>query len=288
PAATSTCRCRPATTSAACCCAWSRRVARTGSTPRPPSGRRSLAISHGYGHSKWSRLLLMPHDFVELAEHVADALLESDPHLASSAGDHRFDGRLPKLSAEAVAEDVAMLRDASTALSEVDIDALDQQLQVDHALLLARVERALFERTEVREHEWNPLVHNPGGLLHDLVSRPFAPAEERISSLAMRLARVPDALTDARIVLQDMPRVHVERAMGQFAGTAALVRNELAGLLAEAPALAKDVEPLQSTAARELDEFAAWLRAHLDGAAGAASAERDPRIGRRLWEARLW
>jgi uncharacterized protein (DUF885 family) len=224
----------------------------------------------------------MPHDFVELAEHIADALLESDPHLASTAGDHRFDGRLPTLSADAVAEDVAMLRDASAALSQVDIDALDQQLQVDHALLLARVERALFERTEVREHEWNPLVHNPGGLLHDLVSRPFAPAEERISSLAMRLARVPDALADARAVLQDMPRIHVETAIGQFAGTAALVRNELAGLLAEAPALTKDVEPLQTAAAEELEGFAAWLRTRLEG------ADRDPRIGRRLWEARLW
>src|SRR6185312_1441130 len=126
---------------------------------------------------------------------------------------------------------------------------------------------------------------NPGGLLHDLVSRPFAPAEERISSLAMRLARVPDALADARAVLQDMPRVHVETAVGQFGGTATLVRNELAGLLAEAPALAQDVEPLQTTAARELDEFAAWLRERLDDAAG---ADRDPRIGRRLWEARLW
>src|SRR5688500_8368242 len=99
----------------------------------------------------------MPHDFVPLAEHIADALLEIDPDLAAGAGDHRFDDRLPDLSAEAVAGDVEMLRDASAALSQVDIDALQPQQQVDHAVLLARVERMLFERTEVREHEWNPL-----------------------------------------------------------------------------------------------------------------------------------
>ncbi len=104
----------------------------------------------------------MPHDFVPLADHIVDALLESDPHLASTAGDHRFDDRLPSLSAEAVAEDVGMLRDASAALSQVDIDALDPQAQVDHAMLLARVERALFERTEIREHEWNPARAQPG------------------------------------------------------------------------------------------------------------------------------
>jgi hypothetical protein len=224
----------------------------------------------------------MPHDFVQLTEHIADALLEADPHLASTAGDHRFDDRLPNLSIDAVAEDVGMLRDAAGALSQVDIDALDQQDQVDHAVLLARVERALFERTEIREFTWNPLVHNPGGLLHDLIARPFAPAEQRLTSLAARLSAIPDALADARATLEDIPRIHAQTAIVQFAGTASLVRDELADLLAEAPALAKSVAPLQERAATELDAFVGWLGERVD------KSQREPRIGRRLWEARLW
>src|SRR4051794_2951359 len=134
-------------------------------------------------------------EFVPLAEHIVDALLESDPHLASFAGDHRFDDRLPDLSTVAIAADVEMLRDASSALSQVDIDALDPDAAVDHAVLMARVDRALFERTDIREATWNPLAHNPGTLIHDLVSRPFAPAEERLTSLAARLSAIPDALS---------------------------------------------------------------------------------------------
>ena len=99
----------------------------------------------------------MPQEFVPLAEHIVDAILETSPPLASFAGDHRFDDRLPDFSPEAVAGDVAMLRDASAALSQVDIDALGPDEQVDHACLLSLVERALFELAEVREHEWNPL-----------------------------------------------------------------------------------------------------------------------------------
>ena len=224
----------------------------------------------------------MSQDFVPLAEHIADALLECAPALAASAGDHRFDDRLPDYSAEGVAADVDMLRDASAALSQVDVDELDAQDQVDHAVLLARVERMLFERTEIREHEWNPLVHNPGTLLHGLISRPFAPAEERLVSIAARLSAVPDALATAREVLGDAPRVHVETAIGQFAGTARLVREELSELFKEAPGLAEVVAPAQERAAAELDAFAEWLRGRLD------TAERDPRLGRRLWEARLW
>ncbi|HKT04443.1 MAG TPA: DUF885 family protein, partial [Rugosimonospora sp.] len=126
----------------------------------------------------------MPQEFVPIAERVIDALLETDPALAASAGDHRFDDRLPDLSADGVAREVAMLRDASAALSQVDYEVLDAAERVDHAVLLSLVERRLFERTEVREYEWNPLVYNPGDLLDGLISRPFAPAEQRLASLA--------------------------------------------------------------------------------------------------------
>src|SRR6476659_4710325 len=114
--------------------------------------------------------------FAPMAERIIDELLRADLALASGAGDHSGDSRLPDWSADAVATRVAMLRDASGALSGVDTDDLDRAEQVDHEQLLSLVERSLFALTEVREHEWNPLAHNPGSLLHALVSRPFAPA----------------------------------------------------------------------------------------------------------------
>ncbi|MGW0433025.1 DUF885 domain-containing protein [Micromonospora sp. NPDC003197] len=223
--------------------------------------------------------------FVPVAEQIVDAILASDPVLASESGDHRFDDRLPDLSADAVAADTAMLRDAANALSEVDVDALDVPEQVDHAVLTALVDRHLFELTEVRDHEWDPLRHNPGALLHALLARPFAPADVRLASLTGRLAAVPDALATARATLRDMPRIHAETAVGQFAGTAGLIRSELPALLAEAPALRGEVEPAARAAVGALEEFTEWLRAGLRADEGPG---RDPRLGRRLWEARLW
>ncbi len=194
----------------------------------------------------------MPQDFVPLAEHIVDAVLETSPALAAFAGDHRFDDRLPDYSPEAVAEDISMLRDASSALSQVNIDALGPGEQVDHAVLLGLVERSLFEFTEVREHEWNPLHHNPGHLIYGLIARPFAPAEQRLTSIAYRLAAIPDALSTARTVLADCPRIHLETAVAQFSGTAALVRDELPNLIAEVPALSGTVEPLRQRAIESL------------------------------------
>ena len=223
--------------------------------------------------------------FVPLAERIVDALLESSPALASSAGEHAFDDRLPDLSADAVAGDVAMLREAADALSEVDVEALQAPERVDHSVLSALVDRDIFELTEVRAHEWDPLAHNPGPLLHDLIARPFAPADVRLVGLVGRLAAVPDALATARTTLRDVSRIHAETAAGQFDGTAALVRDQLPALLAEAPGLRATVEPVALEAVRALAGFAGWLRAGLRDDAGPG---REPRLGRRLWEARLW
>ncbi|WP_433129534.1 DUF885 domain-containing protein [Micromonospora sp. CA-240977] len=223
--------------------------------------------------------------FVPLAERIVDAVLESRPGLATSAGDHRYDDRLPDLSADAVAADRAMLKEAADALSDIDPAALDLAEQVDHALLSSLVDRELFESTEMRAHEWDPLTHNPGPLLHALLARPFAPADVRLTSLAGRLAAVPDALATARATLRDMPRIHAETAVGQFTGTAALIRDELPALLAQAPSTLDRVEPAATAAIAALEEFVAWLRA---GLAADAGPGRDPRLGRRRWEARLW
>ncbi|MFY1586729.1 DUF885 domain-containing protein [Micromonospora sp. WMMD734] len=224
-------------------------------------------------------------EFVPLAERIVEAVLESRPGFATSAGDHRYDDRLPDLSAPAVAADQAMLREAADALAEVDADSLDVEEQVDHSLLAALVDRELFERSEIRAFEWDPLVHNPGPLLHALLARPYAPVEQRLAHLVGRLTAVPDALATARATLRDMPRVHAETAVGQFAGSAALIRDEVPLLLAQAPALAGTVQPAASAAIAALDEFVGWLRA---GLAADAGPGRDPRLGRRRWEARLW
>ncbi|WP_027341692.1 DUF885 domain-containing protein [Hamadaea tsunoensis] len=219
-------------------------------------------------------------EFAPLAEHIVDAVLEADPLAALYAGDHRFDDRLPDLSPEGVGADVTMLREAAHALSQVDPDGLDPAERVDHEILTSIVDRGIFERTEVRGHEWNPLRHNPGALLHALIARPFAPVDERLTALAGRLAAIPDSLATARALLDDCTQVHLETGVGQFRGTADLIRSQVPPLVEQVPGLAPVVTPLAERAVAELDSFADWLSRQ--------KGVRDPRLGRKLWEARLW
>ncbi|MDQ3153351.1 MAG: DUF885 domain-containing protein, partial [Actinomycetota bacterium] len=170
-----------------------------------------------------------------IAERVVDELLD-DPATATWAGDHRADDRLPDWSADAVQTRAGRLRESAHALAQVDPEVLDPPDAVDLKLLRAAVDARIFALTATRDHEWDPLVHNPGFLLHKLLIRP-APAADRLVPLIGRLEALPEALAVAEAVLTDCPTVHLETAVGQAAGTAALVRDEVAALTETEPGL---------------------------------------------------
>ena len=225
--------------------------------------------------------------FVPLAERIVDALLESRPGLATSAGDHRFDDRLPDLSAEAVdAEPGRMLRDAADALPRSTPTRSTSRSRSTTRILTALVDRGLFELTDVREHEWNPLRHNPGPLLHALLARPFAPVEERLDQpgrpARRRTGRAGHRAGDAARRAAD-PRRDRGRAVRRHGRADPRRGARAAGPGARPASAGRSRRPTAAIAA--LDEFVGWLRA---GLADRAGPGRDPRLGRRLWEARLW
>ena len=211
--------------------------------------------------------------FAAIAEAAVDDLLEASPVEATSLGDHRFDDRLDDLSVDALD---AQRRTVAARLREVeavDPRALSPQLAVDAAILRTTLTARLFALDQLREHEWNPLVANPGTAVYLLLARDFAPLGDRLRSLAGRLSAVPQQLGLARSTLHDLPRVHVETALGQFAGTRQLVAGEVQQALEQEPALRGEVEPARQAALAALDEHLDWLWASLDDASG------DPRLG---------
>ncbi|GAA3391514.1 DUF885 domain-containing protein [Cryptosporangium minutisporangium] len=222
----------------------------------------------------------MTREFRKTAEAVVDDLLAGDPVGAFYAGDHRHDHELPDYSADAVADRVRRLREDADALAEIEVDDLGPEDAVDAQLLASAVDQRLFALTELREHEWNPLLHNPGALLDGLITREFAPPAERLKALADRLRQVPDALRAAEATLRDCPRIHVETAIGQLDGVASLVTDEVPRLAAQVSGA--DVTAPAAAALAALDRHRAWLTDQLD------SSQGEARLGRRRWEAKLW
>jgi uncharacterized protein (DUF885 family) len=214
-------------------------------------------------------------EFARLAREYLDDQAERHPDAATGLGDHRFDARLPDSSAQAVAAERRALDGWAARLAAVDRGALAAEHQVDAAMMADSVARRVFEIDSLREHTWNPLLANPGKAIYQLLARDFAPLPDRLASVAGRLAELPAALAGARRQLGQMPRVHLETAIGQFDGTIALVSKEIDAALEAAPQCAAQLAQVRPAALDALTGHRAWLSAQLAEADGFA----DPRIG---------
>ena len=232
--------------------------------------------------------------FAALARSTVDGLLERQPELATLLGDHAHDGRLAIGTAEYHDELARWCGDRLAALQRLDLDGLSAEYRVDARILANQLELSRFTAAELREHEWNPMLANPGRAIYLLLARDFAALPDRLRSVAERLAAVPEALAAARSVAAcRLPRVHLETALGQFAGTEHLIGTELDRVLSGAPdePVPGDLAAGRAAALDALAEHRRWLEQRLaDGDQGGASQDRgfrDPRIGPELFARKL-
>jgi hypothetical protein len=200
-------------------------------------------------------------------------MLARDPVSATYLGDHRRDGELPDPSAGAA---IARAGEVRAELAALDARAPGEGADavVDAAVLRSALAAELLELDEIREAEWNPMLHNPGSGLHALLTRDFAPLPERLDAVARRLAAVPDYLAAARERLGVPSRVHLETALSQLDGTTALIDSKL-------PPGHPGVEAAAPRARQAIREHRDWL------AGRAAEAVRDPHLGETLFRAKL-
>ena len=199
--------------------------------------------------------------FEALARDSIEALLQARPEMATQLGDHRFDDRLTDYSAEARQTRLATVQRELAALDQIDAAALTGPNRVDAQILHAELESIVFQLTEERPFEWDPLSYNDslGNSVYLLTAREFAPADARLRSAKKRLEAMPRVLAQIKATLRNPPRVHTETAIKQTAGAIDLVEHALDPLFAEVPAMKAELAPAQAQAVAALKDYQQWL-----------------------------
>jgi hypothetical protein len=223
--------------------------------------------------------------FTSYATATLDGLLDRQPEWATSVGDHRHDDRLTVGTAAHYEQTSRWAGERLAGLTGIDTGRLSPQLQVDAQILANQLSRLRFMIDELREHEWNPMVANPGRAIYDLLARDFAPLPDRLRSAARRLATLPESLAAARSVLGPMPEIHIETALTQFAGTERLLTGELRRAASDVPGAGRDLDEVLPGAMDAIAGHTRWLEERL--ASGRRDGFRDPRLGADLFARKL-
>jgi uncharacterized protein (DUF885 family) len=143
--------------------------------------------------------------FAALARSAVDGMLERRPEPATALGDHSHDARLTIGTPGHHDEVARWCADRLADAAAIDLDRLSPEFRVDAQILANELERIRFATAELREHEWNPMLANPGRAIYPLLARDFAPLLSRLRSVAQRLAAVPEALAARSVTAARLP-----------------------------------------------------------------------------------
>jgi len=225
--------------------------------------------------------------FASLAAQYIDGVADRSPVAATALGDHRADDRLDDVDAAARARIRDTFLDYRDTLAGIDRDQLSRANQVDAAILHNEIESTLFELDTLEEWAWNPLyyVRLSGNAIYGLLSRDFAPLDERLANAASRLEQLPRFFAQARGSLQPerVPKIHAETAIQQNRGLETIIDAMIVPHLAAlSPETRERLEAAIDIARAAIAGQQAWLEDEL-----LPRANGDFRIGAELYDRKL-
>jgi uncharacterized protein (DUF885 family) len=222
--------------------------------------------------------------FAAFATRFLDAYLAMNPTRATEAGEHRHDARWPDVSVEGEAAERRFIEAQKQELATLPEADLGAQARVDRGVISNRLDYDLFALDELKESETNPLAYTGlvGDGLDPLVTRDFAPLEERMKNLEARLSGVPAIVEAAKKRLGKPPKIFTETAIQQNKGLVSLCAHDLAETFAKVPAQKASLEAAAKRAAAALTDFQAFLEKDL-----LPRSDGSFRLGRARFEKKL-
>jgi len=225
--------------------------------------------------------------FRNLADEYISDLTNFSPVTATMIGDHSADGEIDQVDAAAREESLRLLSEYRDALTALDREELSRANQVDAELLLHEIESNIWSTEQLQEWAWNPLyyVNISGGSIYSLLSRDYAPIEQRLMAAASRLEQIPRFLEQARGELQPqrVPKIHAETAVQQNPGLGSIIDMMI---IPQMDVLSQDdqarLNAAIETAKNAVADHQTWLEEEL-----LPKANGDFRIGAELYDVKL-
>ncbi|MFL6254697.1 MAG: DUF885 family protein [Pyrinomonadaceae bacterium] len=206
---------------------------------------------------------------------IADAYLRDyfafNPTEATAAGLHEFDSKLEARDASTVAAETRRLRGALAELARVPEWRLSPEARYDYLVLASHARAQLLELEDVRMWRRDPNVYNRlvSSGVDNILKRAYSSVEQRLPAVLARERQIPRLLAEARINLDNPPRIYTETAVAQVAGSVAFFERVVPQMFERAggsqldAARRAEFHEANAQAAAALRSFHEWLEQDL-------------------------
>ncbi len=203
-----------------------------------------------------------------LAEEYFDRVyFKFSPTAGTSAGLHQYDSLLENYSRAGVDEKIRALHGFETRVEAFDPKGLSEIETADREILLSNIRGSLLELETIRPWEKDADNYSSGVTesVFVIMSRRFAPLDDRLRSVVAREKQMPAVFLAARQNLKNPPRVFTEIAIEQLPGIVSFFQNDVPAAFAGATDTAVEAEFAKSNAAviASLQSYEQWLKSDL-------------------------
>jgi hypothetical protein len=208
-----------------------------------------------------------------------------NPDAAISVGYYRVARLLVVPDDASRAQQLQFLRASLDRLQSIPAASLDLTARTDQAVLQNELQSDIWQLTEYREWQWNPADYNVAEPFALLLNTDYAPLDERLRTVLVRLARVPAYYAAAQHSIKNPTREHTRLAIEQNNGALGVFGPELdQQITASGLSTSERVQFKQRIAAARaaINRYLDWLKAQ--DQALAAGTPRSFRLGRELYE----
>jgi len=157
------------------------------------------------------------------------------PTAGTSAGFHRYDTQLEDYSRAGVEAEIKALKQARGKIEGFSASGLTAEQQSDRELVLHEIDGRLLELEHIRQWERNPDRY-AGGITYSvflIMSRNFAPPDERLRSVIARERLMPKVFEAARANLANPPKIYTQVALMQLPGIIHFFQQDVPGAFKE-------------------------------------------------------
>ncbi len=189
------------------------------------------------------------------------------PTEGTAAGFHRYDTKLEDYSAKAVKDEIAAVENMNARLEAFDPQELSPEQRADREMVIAECNSRLLSLRDIRSWEKNPngyssSITNSAFLI---MSRTFAPPEQRLKSLIARERLMPKVFDDARVNLKNPPEVYTKVAIQQLPGIVGFFQSDVpkAFVAVKDRKLLAEFKEANTAVVAALQDYQNWLQRDL-------------------------
>jgi uncharacterized protein (DUF885 family) len=168
-------------------------------------------------------------DWSRLVDSFFDEYFRLNPTQATAAGFHQHDSALEDYSRKGVDRQIAFANNYLGRMNKFDSKALSMEERQDYQLVVNNLKTTLLTLQEIRGWEKDPDSYSSGltQSAFGIMSRKFAPADDRLRSLVEREKKMPAVLAAGKANLKNPPRIYTEVAIQQLPGIVGFFQKDV-------------------------------------------------------------